>query len=74
MGRKPYLAIVENGAEIFRDGFERNGGACGISHSAKQFGRGTIRFLLIRGGVRFEDLTGTSNRQSVVGKDGGVCM
>jgi len=66
-----YLAIVKNQAEISRDGFERTGGACGVSHPTKQFGRGVVRFLLICGGVWFEGLAGTSG---IVGKDRDVCM
>ena len=68
----PYLAIVENRAEISRDGFERTGGTCGASHTTKQFGRGVVRFLHIRGGVRFEGLVGTNNFWSIVRKGRGV--
>jgi len=65
-----YLAIVKNQAEISRNGFERTRGACGVFHSTKQFGRGVVRFLLIRGGVRFEGLVWTNNLWSIVRKDG----
>jgi len=57
-----------------RDGPERTGGTRGVSHPAKQFGRSTVRFLLIRGGVRFESLAGTSSFWFIVGKGGSVCM
>jgi len=69
-----YLATAENNTEISRDGFEWTGGTRRVSHPKEQFGGGTVRFLLISGGVRFEGLAGTSSFWSTVWKDRGVCM
>jgi len=74
---RPYLVIVENKAERSRDRPERTEGTCGVSYSTEQLGRGrrgrlAARFVLIRGGARFEGFVGTNNVLSVIRNDGGV--
>jgi len=61
MRRRSYLAIVEDNAERSRDRLERTEGTWGVSRPTKQFGRCVIRFILIRGGARFEGLVGMDN-------------
>ena len=66
MGRRSYLAIVEDNAERSRDRLEWTEGTWGVSHSTKQFSRGrrsrlAVRFLLVRVAARFEGLIGTDN-------------
>jgi len=73
----PYLTIVENEAERSRETSELTESTCGVFHPTEQFGRGghsvlAVRFLLIRGGARFEGLIGANNFLSTTGKVRGV--